>query len=158
MVWGSVGLMWLYGWCSGVSAKMNVIQRWNLSRLDKTHNGDVIMSTMASQITGVSIGCSGVDQRKHKNSASLVFARGIHQSTLDSHHKGPVTRNMFPFDDIIMQVPRTDGSIIVYDIFVFREGYDEMETHFDSASLAEWSNYPDFLWETVLPLIVVIWH
>ena len=47
------------------------------------HYDDVIMSAMASQITGVSIVGSnvgsGVDQRKHQNSASLAFVRGIHR-------------------------------------------------------------------------------
>ena len=41
------------------------------------------MSTMVSQITGVSIVywtvCSGVDQKKHQSSASLAFVRGIHR-------------------------------------------------------------------------------
>ena len=43
------------------------------------HSSDVIMSTMASQITGVTIVystvCSGEDQRKHQSSASLAFVR-----------------------------------------------------------------------------------
>ena len=47
-----------------------------------SHNSEVIISTLASQITGVSIVystvCSGADQRKHQSSASLVFVRGIH--------------------------------------------------------------------------------
>ena len=47
------------------------------------HYSDVIMSTMASQITGVSIVCSavcsGAHQRKHQSSASLAFVRGIHR-------------------------------------------------------------------------------
>ena len=47
------------------------------------HFSDVIMSEMASQITGISnvcsIVCSGVDQRKHQNSASLAFVMGIHR-------------------------------------------------------------------------------
>ena len=64
------------------------------------------MSPMASQITGVSIVystvCSGADQRKHQSSASLALVRGIHQSPVNSPHKGPVTRKMFPFDDVIM--------------------------------------------------------
>ena len=51
------------------------------------HYGDVIMSAMASQITSASIVhsavCSGADQRKLQNSAL------------------PVTRIMFPFDDVI---------------------------------------------------------
>ena len=45
-----------------------------------THYSNVIMSTMASQITGVSVVCStvcsGADQRKHQSSASLAFVRG----------------------------------------------------------------------------------
>ena len=46
---------------------------------------DVIMSSMASQITGVSsvysAVCSGADQRTHQSSASLVFVRGNSQVT-----------------------------------------------------------------------------
>ena len=47
------------------------------------HYSDVIMSTMASQITGVSIlcsaVCSGSAERKHQSSVSLAFVRWIHQ-------------------------------------------------------------------------------
>ena len=39
------------------------------------HYNDVIISSMAYQITAVLIVCSGVDQRKHQSSASLVFVR-----------------------------------------------------------------------------------
>ena len=70
------------------------------------HYTDVIMSAMASQITDVSIVwsaiCSGADQRKHQSSASLVFVRGIRWWLVNSPHKGPVTRKMFPFDDVII--------------------------------------------------------
>ena len=70
------------------------------------HYGDDIMSAMASQITGVSIVCStiwsGADQRKHQSSMSLAFARGIHQWSVDSPHKVPVTRKVLLFDDISM--------------------------------------------------------
>ena len=45
---------------------------------------------------------SRVDQRNHQSSASLAFVRGIHQWPVNSPHKGPVTRKMFPFDDVIM--------------------------------------------------------
>ena len=62
------------------------------------------MSMMASQITDVSIVystvCSGADQRKHQSSALLAFVRGIHRWPVNSPHKGPVTRKMFPFDDV----------------------------------------------------------
>ena len=71
------------------------------------HYSDVIISVMASQITGVSIVystvCSGADQRKHQSSKSLACVRGIHRSPVSSPHKGPVTRKMFPFDDVIMK-------------------------------------------------------
>ena len=68
---------------------------------------EIIMSVMASLITGVWIAyltvSSGADQRKHQSSAWLVFARGIHRWPVNSPHKGPVTRKIFPFDDVIMQ-------------------------------------------------------
>ena len=44
----------------------------------------------------------GADQRKHQSSASLAFVRGIYRWPVNSPHKGPVTRNMFSFDDVIM--------------------------------------------------------
>ena len=70
------------------------------------HYNDVIMSAMATQITGVSIVCSSVgsgeDQRKHQSPASLAFVLGIHRWPVNSPHKRPVTRKMFPFDDVIM--------------------------------------------------------
>ena len=54
---------------------------------DPLHYNDIIMSAMASQITGVSIVyltvISGADQRKHRSFASLAFARGIHRSPVE---------------------------------------------------------------------------
>ena len=70
------------------------------------HYGDVIMSMIASQITSLTIVYSTVysdaDQRKHQSSASLAFVLGIHRGPVNSPHKWPVTRKMFPFDDVIM--------------------------------------------------------
>ena len=71
------------------------------------HN-DVIMGAMASQIDCLlksivySSVYSSADQRKHQSSASLALVRGIHLSPINSPHKGPVTRKMFPLDDVIM--------------------------------------------------------
>ena len=63
------------------------------------------MSSMASQITSLTIVYSNVysgsDQRKYQSSASLAFVRGIHRRPVNSPHKLPVTRKMFPFDDVI---------------------------------------------------------
>ena len=68
--------------------------------------GDVIMGTIASQITSLTIVYATVysdaDQRKHQSSASLAFVWGIHRGPMNSPHKWPVTRKMFPFDDVIM--------------------------------------------------------
>ena len=65
------------------------------------------MGVMASQITSLASVYStvylGVDQRKHQSSASLAFVCGIHRGPVNSPHKGPVTRKMFPFDDVIMK-------------------------------------------------------
>ena len=43
-----------------------------------------------------------VQTQKHESYASLAFVRGIQQWPANSPHKGPVTRKMFPFDDVIM--------------------------------------------------------
>ena len=64
------------------------------------------MGTMEPQITSLPIvyltGYSGEDERKDQSSASLAFVRGIHRGPVNSPHKWPVTRKMFPFDDVIM--------------------------------------------------------
>ena len=41
-------------------------------------------------------------QIKENIKASLAFVRGIHRSPVNSLHKWPVTRKMFPFDDVII--------------------------------------------------------
>ena len=52
--------------------------------LYQVHYNDVIMTTVASQITSItvvySIVYSGADQRKHQSSASLAFVWGIHRT------------------------------------------------------------------------------
>ena len=72
----------------------------------RTHYCDLIMGPTASQITSLTsvyaIVYSGTDQRKHQSSASLAFVRGIHRRPVNSPHKWPVTRKIFPFDDVIM--------------------------------------------------------
>ena len=69
------------------------------------HYSDDIMGAMVSQIISLtivySIIYSGADQRKHQSSVSLAFVRGIHRGPMNSPHKGPVTRKMFPFDGVI---------------------------------------------------------
>ena len=81
--------------------------RWCLSKWPTRyqHHSDVKMGAMASQITSISIVystvCSGADRRRHQSSASLAFVRGIHRWPVNSPHQGPVTRKMFPFNDVM---------------------------------------------------------
>ena len=75
------------------------------------HYSDVIMGTIESQITSLTIVYStvysGADPRKHQSSASLAFVREIQRSPVNSPHKWPATRKMFPFDDVIMFMANT---------------------------------------------------
>ena len=77
-----------------------------ISCIVANHYDDVIMNAMASQITSLTIVYStvysGADQRKHESSASLAFVWGIHRGPVNYPHKWPLTRKMFPFDDVIM--------------------------------------------------------
>ena len=77
------------------------------------HYSDVIMDAMASQITSLTIVYStvylGADQRKHQSFASPAFLKGSHRWPMNSPHKGPVTRKMFPFGDVIISGPRREG-------------------------------------------------
>ena len=82
---------------------------YTLPQLEKwksCHYHDVIMGVIASQITSLTIVYSTVYsdavQRKHQSSASLAFVWGIHREPVNSPHKWPATRKMFPFDDVIM--------------------------------------------------------
>ena len=72
------------------------------------HYNDVLMSATVSQLTNLanvySTVYSGDDQRKRQSSASLAFVRW----PVHSPHKGPVTWKMFPLDDVIMNMGKTD--------------------------------------------------
>ena len=74
------------------------------------------MGTVASQITNLtsvySTVYSDTDQRKHQSSASLAFVWGIHRVPVNSPHKWPVTRKMFPFYDVIMCISVSDVLIL----------------------------------------------
>ena len=65
------------------------------------------MSAMASQMTSLAIVYSTIysraDQRKHQKYTSLAFVWGIHRWPVNSPHKGPVTRKIVPFGDVIMK-------------------------------------------------------
>ena len=56
------------------------------------HYNDVIMGAMASQITSLTI------------VYSTVYSGADHRGPVNSPHKWPVTRKMFPFDDVSMNL------------------------------------------------------
>ena len=83
------------------------------------------MSTVASQITSISIvystDCSDADQ----SSMLLAFVRGIHQWPVNSPHKGPVAWKMFPFDDVIMEAWTNVSYLqLVVDLLVLMDSVD----------------------------------
>ena len=79
-------------WMQGEYFNDNVIQ-WYED--ENRRYSDVMMSSMASQITSFTIVYStiysGADQRKHQSSASLAFVRGIHRWPVNSPQKVPLT-------------------------------------------------------------------
>ena len=83
------------------------------------HYTDFIMGTIASQINSLTIVYltvySDADIRKLQSSTSLAFVWGIHRGPVNSPHKWPVTRKMFPFDGVItVSTTRCFAYCIVY--------------------------------------------
>ena len=95
----------------GFHSTIHPKQSFTKGQLEESHYDDVIMGAIASQITNLRIVYSTIysdaDQRKHQSSAPLAFVRGIHRGPVNSPHKWPVTRKMFPFDDVIMYCEQT---------------------------------------------------
>ena len=69
---------------------------------------DIIMSAMASQITGVSVVystvCSGAHKKHIKALRHWPLWVEINRWPVNSPHKGPVTRKFFPFDGVVMAI------------------------------------------------------
>ena len=113
------------------------------------HNSDVIMTTMAYQITGVSAVFSAVcsDQRKHQRSAA--FVRGTHRCPVDSPHKGQVTRKMFPFDDVIMYGTHCISPPIWLDSKPIHYSWEASEgkSSYEQPRQSDvWYHYGDVIW------------
>ena len=84
---------------------LHACQVWSYTRDTlAAHYSDV---KMGAKITSLMIVyptiCSCADQMKHHSSASLAFVRGFHRDRWIPSHKWPVTRKMFPLDDVIME-------------------------------------------------------
>ena len=74
--------------------------------LTNLHYNDVIMTTIASQITSLAVVYSTVYSDADKKKPSKLHVTGLCVGNspwpVNSPHKGPVTRKMFPIDDVIM--------------------------------------------------------
>ena len=122
------------------------------------HYSDVMMSTMASQITSLTIIYptvhSGADRRKQQSSVSRAFFRGIHRWRGITRTKGPVTRKMIPLDDVIMRYSRYyyrawncvpaasvgawyDYSLLICPVRIINTGHI-LRANIDMASVGMW--------------------
>ena len=78
------------------------------------HYNNVIMGATASKMTGASIVCLTVCSGQIKKTSKLRVAGHCEGSPpADSPHKGPVTRKMLPFDDVIAKVPFSTRVLLV---------------------------------------------
>ena len=100
----------MYKWITWIHSGL-LIWPWQIRTYMRFHSWAIkklswfSLSQHRCQISSLAIVYSTVsdaDQRKHQSSASLAFVRGIHRGPVNSPHKWPVTRKMFPFDDVIM--------------------------------------------------------
>ena len=117
-LWKTLMIAWCHGnvecACHQLDGKFSnrsrneIISYVTRAAMEKAHYNDIIMGAIASQITSLTIVYSTVysdaDQRKHQSSASLAFVWGIHRGPVNSPHKRPVKRKMFPSDDVIMNL------------------------------------------------------
>ena len=122
----------LYGLQPSVSLVVFPIWGIHLSYKSTNHYSSVIMSTIASQITSLAIRYwtiySGADQREHQSSSSLAFVWGIHRWPVNYPHKWPVTRKIFPFDDVIIVVLSKAHKILVHcDILFPNYDYEQLK-------------------------------
>ena len=90
IIWSNAGIL-LIGLPHGEISRVPL--QWR-------HNGHDCVSIPLAIV--YSIVYSSADQRKHQSSASLALVWGIRRWPVNSPCKGPVTRKMFPFDDVIM--------------------------------------------------------
>ena len=82
------------------------------------HYNNVIMNAIVCQITASRFFTQALIQahikEKNQSFASLALVRGIHRWPVNSPHKGPVTRKMFPFDDLIMILWKSTDKFRMY--------------------------------------------
>ena len=100
---------------------------------------------------------SGADQRKHQSSMLLAFVWGIHPPPVNSPHKWPVMRKMFPFDDVISLMTSTASPTLGYINYIllklfhwsscqyFSTGSDNVLVT-NRQQVITWTNYELVVW------------
>ena len=89
--------------------------KWFVERLTSYYYNDVIMSAMESQITSLTIVHPTVySRRRSKNTSKLRVTGLCDWWPVNTPHKGPVTRKMFPFDDVIVRIHKAVGNRATY--------------------------------------------
>ena len=82
--------------------------------------------------------------KKHQNSATLAFVQGIHRWMVNSPHTEPVTRKMFPFDDVVM---KWNGKIVTLTHFSLLVAPEVVMTTSDAASDDKFVNMTTFAFQ-----------
>ena len=85
------------------------------------------MSLIASQITSLMIVYSTVYSKKTSKLRVTGLCAGNSPGTGEFPHKGPVTRKMFPFDDVIMDAQRVLIDCHTGNPFPFLYAFDTLE-------------------------------
>ena len=101
------------------------------------HYIDVIMTTMASQITSLMVVYTTVysdaDQRKHQTSASLAFVWGIHRDRWIPRTKGQLRGKYFYLMTSSCQIIKTEyeamGYVSIHDPIAKEHVIYECDTH-----------------------------
>ena len=96
-IWSNVGMLY-YGYMR-LSASMSKWPIWHTLQWHHNKGHDVSNHRHFDGLLKPLFRCTS---KKNQSSASLAFVRGFQRWPMDSPHKGPVTRKIFPFDDFIM--------------------------------------------------------
>ena len=116
IVWNVYGINWNAGVCDWCSQNWGMIEHrnrivlcskdvccWPRMTLQWLHNGHGSVSNHQPYDCLL----NGLFKRRSKKTSKLRvtgFVQGIHRRPVNSPHKWPVTRKMFPFDDVIMEI------------------------------------------------------
>ena len=112
-------------YCYNQSQSNAVISTWYHFSLQWRHNGRNSVSNHQPHDCLLKGLFRHRSQRKHESSASLAFVHGIHRGPVNSPHKWPVTRKMFPFDDVPM-----DNEVITDIPFLKRSSLIKYNTQY----------------------------